>query len=92
MIGFLAAAALAAGQPRSILFVGNSFTFGAMSDVMTYRKDSVSDLNADADAMKSALLAGKNFTFRLCLPTANFFENAALPPTALSDATSFEPS
>ena len=26
---------------RSILFVGNSFTFGAMSDVMTYRKDSV---------------------------------------------------
>lgn len=33
--------------PRSILFVGNSFTFGAMSDVMTYRKDSVTDLNGD---------------------------------------------
>jgi hypothetical protein len=44
----IAAAALSANQPpRSILFVGNSFTFGAMSDVMTYRKDSVSDLNGD---------------------------------------------
>jgi hypothetical protein len=31
--------------PRSILFVGNSFTFGAMSNVMTFRKDSVTDLN-----------------------------------------------
>ena len=39
----LAASALA----RSILFVGNSFTFGADSDAMTYRKDSVSDLNGD---------------------------------------------
>jgi hypothetical protein len=48
MIGLLIAAALgAADQPRTILFVGNSFTFGAMSDVMTYRKDSVSDLNGD---------------------------------------------
>ena len=44
----LAAAALASAEPpRTILFVGNSFTFGAMSDVMTYRKDSVSDLNGD---------------------------------------------
>ena len=43
-----AAVALATHQPpRSILFVGNSFTFGAMSDVMTYRKDSVKDLNGD---------------------------------------------
>jgi hypothetical protein len=45
---YLAAAALSSSAPpRSILFVGNSFTFGAMSDVMTYRKDSVSDLNSD---------------------------------------------
>src|SRR5206468_10592675 len=44
---FIAAAVSAAEPPRSILFVGNSFTFGAMSDVMTYRKDSVSDLNGD---------------------------------------------
>lgn len=47
MIAILAAAAVAASQPRSILFIGNSFTFGAMSDVMTYRKDSVTDLNGD---------------------------------------------
>ena len=48
MIALLAAGALAAAEtPRSILFVGNSFTFGAMSDVMTYRKDSVTDLDGD---------------------------------------------
>lgn len=43
----LAAAALATQQPRTILFIGNSFTFGADSDAMTYRKDSVADLNGD---------------------------------------------
>lgn len=44
----LAAAALGSAEPpRTILFVGNSFTFGAMSNVMTYRKDSVTDLNGD---------------------------------------------
>jgi len=44
----LTAAVLASSAPtHSILFVGNSFTFGALSDVMTYRKDSVSDLNGD---------------------------------------------
>jgi hypothetical protein len=44
----VAAAALAAAEPpRSILFIGNSFTFGAGSDAMTYRKDSVIDLNGD---------------------------------------------
>ena len=48
MIAFLAAAAMAASHaPRTILFVGNSFTFGALSDAMTYRKDSVRDLNGD---------------------------------------------
>ncbi len=48
MIFLIAAASLAAVQlPETILFVGNSFTFGAMSDVMTYRKGSVSDLNGD---------------------------------------------
>lgn len=45
---FLAAIALSSAEPpRTILFVGNSFTFGAMSEVMTYRKDSVTDLNGD---------------------------------------------
>jgi len=48
MIALLAAAALSAsGAPRTILFIGNSFTFGALSDAMTYRKGSVSDLNGD---------------------------------------------
>jgi hypothetical protein len=47
MIALFAAAILAANHPRSILFVGNSFTFGAQSDVMTYRKNSVADLNGD---------------------------------------------
>jgi Domain of unknown function (DUF4886) len=48
VIFLIAAASLAAVQlPETILFVGNSFTFGAMSDVMTYRKGSVSDLNGD---------------------------------------------
>ena len=48
MIAALLAAAVAAAEPpRSILFVGNSFTFGADSDAITYRKDSVADLNGD---------------------------------------------
>lgn len=47
MILLLAGLALTSAQPRSILFVGNSFTFGAMSDVMNYRKESVTDLNGD---------------------------------------------
>lgn len=48
MIVTLAAVALTAAEPpRSILFVGNSFTFGALSDAMTYRKNSVTDLNGD---------------------------------------------
>jgi hypothetical protein len=44
---FAAAAVAAAEPPRSILFIGNSFTFGAQSDAMTYRKESVTDLNGD---------------------------------------------
>ena len=48
MIGLLAmAAAIAAQPPHPILFIGTSFTFGADSDAMTYRKDSVTDLNGD---------------------------------------------
>src|SRR5215210_3067989 len=48
MIALIAAAVLAADAiSRSILFVGNSFTFGAESPVMTYRTDSVTDLNGD---------------------------------------------
>jgi hypothetical protein len=75
MIAALVAAALNAGQaPRSILFVGNSFTFGAMSDVMTYRKDSVTDLNGDGMGGVPALF--KRFSdeagldYRVSLETA----------------------
>jgi hypothetical protein len=48
LFAYLAAAALAPqAEARTILFVGNSFTFGAESDVMTYRPGSVTDLNGD---------------------------------------------
>lgn len=60
MIALLTAIALTAAQPRAILFVGNSFTFGAMSDAMTYRKDSVRDLNGDGMGGVPALF--KRFT------------------------------
>ena len=74
MIALLAAAALAATQPRSILFIGNSFTFGAMSDAMTYRKMSVTDLNGEGMGGVPALF--KRFTeeaklrYRVSLETA----------------------
>lgn len=45
-----AAAALAFAVPvqaKTILFVGNSFTFGAGSPVLRYRADAVTDLNGD---------------------------------------------
>lgn len=45
LLAFTSAAA--AQPPLSILFIGNSFTFGADSDAMTYRKESVTDLNGD---------------------------------------------
>lgn len=41
-------ALLASGEPalaKTILFVGNSFTFGALSPVQTYRANTVTDLN-----------------------------------------------
>ncbi|GAA3268881.1 hypothetical protein GCM10020258_40820 [Sphingomonas yabuuchiae] len=48
--GGLIAVALTASAPaaaESILFVGNSFTFGAHSPVMRYRPDLVRDLNRE---------------------------------------------
>src|SRR5689334_2027527 len=47
LLAYLAAAAMGSQAPRTILFVGNSFTFGALSEVMTYRANSVTDLNRD---------------------------------------------
>ena len=37
----------ASAGPRTILFVGNSFTFGAYSPVWHYRPDSVTDINKE---------------------------------------------
>ena len=50
MLRSLALAALLVAAPasaKSILFVGNSFTFGANSPVMTWNAKSVTDLNGD---------------------------------------------
>lgn len=51
-LGLIALAAIpAAAHPqepaKTILFVGNSFTYGALSPVWKYRSDSVTDLNGD---------------------------------------------
>ena len=48
MAAFIAVAAAAfpaAARADSSLFIGNSFTFGYLSPVWHYRKDSVIDLN-----------------------------------------------
>ncbi len=44
-LGFVLFAASTAQAQESILFIGNSFTFGAGSAVQYYRPDSVTDLN-----------------------------------------------
>lgn len=44
MFAALPATAAPAPRPRTILFVGNSFTFGALSPVKRYRANAVSDL------------------------------------------------
>lgn len=72
----LAAAALGSAEPpRTILFIGNSFTFGAMSDVMTYRKDSVIDLNGDGMGGVPALF--KRFADEEHIPYKVSLETAA---------------
>ncbi|HEY6048376.1 MAG TPA: PEP-CTERM sorting domain-containing protein [Sphingomicrobium sp.] len=76
MIALFAAAALASSQPaRSILFIGNSFTFGAESAAMTYRKESVSDLNGDGMGGVPALF--KRFTDEAGLRYSVSLETAA---------------
>jgi hypothetical protein len=70
----LAAAASTAAPPRSILFIGNSFTFGADSSAMIYRKDSVRDLNGDGMGGVPALFKRfadqANLRFKVSLETA----------------------
>jgi hypothetical protein len=37
----------AAADPVDVLFIGNSFTFGPLSDVQSFRPDTVTDLNGN---------------------------------------------
>jgi len=62
-----AAALLAAtsADAKSILFVGNSFTFGSNSPVMSYRKDTVTDLNSDGIGGVPALFRAFSDQMRL---------------------------
>ncbi|HVJ00078.1 MAG TPA: PEP-CTERM sorting domain-containing protein [Sphingomonas sp.] len=54
------AAPSGAAEPETVLFIGNSFTFGANSAAMRYRADSVEDLNGDGIGGVPALF--KRFT------------------------------
>ncbi|WP_213980451.1 DUF4886 domain-containing protein [Sphingomonas sp. dw_22] len=62
LLALVPASALAqeAAPPKTILFVGNSFTQGAHSAVKRYRADSVTDLNGDGYGGVPALF--KRFT------------------------------
>lgn len=68
MFAFTVATLLAA-QPapeeRSILFVGNSFTYGADSPVMTYRPETVTDLNGEGKGGVPALFQAFSDQLRL---------------------------
>ena len=73
-VAILAAAPAAAhgsGDAQSILFIGNSFTYGAHSPVWKYRADTVTDLNHDGVGGVPALFklfteeAGLNFSVSL---------------------------
>jgi hypothetical protein len=59
-MALLAVQAHAATVPRTILFIGNSFTYGAYSAVRGYRADTVQDLNREGIGGVPALF--KRFT------------------------------
>jgi hypothetical protein len=60
LFGFLALLIASAAPAKSILFVGNSFTFGALSPVMNWNASTVTDLNGDGVGGVPALF--KRFT------------------------------
>ncbi|WP_374144932.1 DUF4886 domain-containing protein [Sphingomonas sp. 28-63-12] len=71
-----AVAPLAASAPaRSILFVGNSFTYGALSPVRRYRAETVTDLNQSGIGGVPALF--KRFTDQAGLAYAVSLETAS---------------
>ena len=63
-----------ADPPQTILFIGNSFTFGALSPAFRYRADSVTDLNGDGIGGVPALF--KLFTEQAGLDYAVSLETA----------------
>lgn len=65
----------ASARAQSILFIGNSFTFGANSPVMTYRRDTVTDLNRDGMGGVPALF--KTFSDQMGLVWSVSLETAA---------------
>lgn len=76
MAWVVAAPAVAQTQvERTILFVGNSFTFAAPSEVWRYRPDLVQDLNNDGvggvPALFKAFADQAGYTFRVSLETSS---------------------
>jgi hypothetical protein len=65
-------------QQHSILFIGNSFTFGANSPVMTWHADRVTDLNREGMGGVPALFEA--FSDQLHLGWRVFLETAAGQP------------
>src|ERR1044072_160346 len=57
--------ASAGADAKLILFVGNSFTFGSNSPVMTYGKETVTDLNRDGMGGVPALFRAFSDQMRL---------------------------
>jgi hypothetical protein len=74
MPALIALALAAAPAPKSILFIGNSFTFGADSPVMEYRPGSVTDLNrggiGGVPALFASFAAQAGQRWRVSLETA----------------------
>src|SRR3546814_10461379 len=73
--GALAAAAPAwSAEPQTVLFIGNSFTFGANSAAIRYRADSVEDLNGDGiggvPALFKAFTEQAGLDYRVSLETS----------------------
>src|SRR5512132_1217140 len=60
VVGVLALVMQSPGHAASIVFIGNSFTFGELSDVKHYRPEAVHDLNHDGIGGVPALF--KTFT------------------------------
>ena len=71
---FSIACAHAAASAETILFVGNSFTFGAESPVQHYRPESVTDLNHDGmggiPALFKSFTSQAGFDYDVSLETA----------------------